>query len=147
MANATKCDVFYAIFSFIGILSGISGCVVFLFVFKNVDASVWAFISGKSDFLRSDPFSHLLVLGMYAATYFFLMCLKMRESIDEWYGTSHLFRLAIFGGIGSLASIIAFLAYLSLIITRHERKCNYRSNPTVHNAPFALMESLLYFDQ
>ncbi|KAL7634101.1 UNVERIFIED_CONTAM: hypothetical protein RMT77_015429 [Armadillidium vulgare] len=110
----TKCDIVYLIFAFIGVLSGLSGFITFMFVYGNVQAGIWAFFT-----------------GFYAMATAFLFGLKMVEILDEWYGPDQMFRISLLGFAGSFASFVASVCYVSIIISFEENfptKSTYRKS-------------------
>lgn len=93
-------------FAIIGTFVGLSICIVFGSVYRNVDTAVWGLMSGV--------FAGLTLL------------LHVKQVTDQWNRQSSVLRYLFYlGCIGQLASVIAALLYLVIAIIERQALTPY----------------------
>ncbi|XP_076224876.1 uncharacterized protein LOC116428035 [Nomia melanderi] len=90
------------IISGIGVIVGISACIVFFAIYGNHDVGFWSLLS-----------------GILAATCFHLHWVKKNETLGRWHSKVSLRNLHVVGFLNAVGGIAAMIWYLFLTFYYH----------------------------
>lgn len=101
MCNNCK-QWFHLVSSIIGIILGVAAFVVFFFVYENIDAGFWGFLS-----------------GVFAMVCFHLHYLHIRQKLDAWHSADTLRGIKVLGMMGTLAGMAGLIWYIFIAMYHH----------------------------
>ncbi|XP_053994022.1 heme transporter hrg1-A-like isoform X1 [Hylaeus volcanicus] len=96
-SKMSRTNIIHLIISGIGVIVGVSACIVFFIAYKNHDVGFWSILS-----------------GILAAVCFHLHWIKGNASLERWHTKVTLRNLNVVGFVSAVASITAMIWYLFL---------------------------------